>query len=56
MPRTTTRKEMSNMEIVFLRFFFFDVDHFFKSLSKSVLYCFMFGFFFGHKACGILVP
>ena len=38
-------------------FFFFDVDHFFKSSLNLLQYffCFMF-WFFGHEACGILAP
>ena len=38
-------------------FFFFNVDHFLKSLLKLLQYCFCFTFwFFGHKACGIPAP
>ena len=37
--------------------FFFDVDHFLKSLSNLLQYCFCFMFwFFGCKECGILAP
>ena len=39
-------------------FFFFEVDHFFKSLLNLLqyCYCFMFSCFFGCKTCGILAP
>ena len=41
----------------FLRIFFFNEDHFLKSSSNLLQYCFCFMFwFFGHKARGIFTP